>query len=326
MPEADPATTAGPSGGAPRSRWKTIAFHLVIVLINVLVLEVFLRLVDLRELRIFPEAARQPVEHDAELGWALIPNKVHSADVRINSIGLRDIELGPAGKPTVAFVGDSFVFGLGVKAEQRFTNLLRQEMPDVRVVNVGVAGYGTDQELLLLKRLWPKITPRVVVLIVCVDNDHEDNSRNARHGRSFKPYLVKAGDGWRFEGLPVPRGPRWYYEHDWLVGHVAVVRAALYLYMLVRHPSFSVPDPTSQLVAMMRDFVEGQGAKFLVGLQKRDPALEPALAAARIKYVSFEDVPQIGGGDNHWNPPGHVMVAQRLKALLAAEGALSARP
>lgn len=324
MPEADPATTARPSADAPRGRWTAVAFYAVIVVINLLALEVFLRMVDLRELRIFPEAARQPVDHDTELGWWHIPNKVHSADVRLNSIGLRDIELESGSKPTVAFVGDSFVFGLGVKAEQRFTDLLRSDLPDLRVVNVGVAGYGTDQELLLLKRLWPKLTPRVVVLIVCVDNDHEDNSRNARHGRHFKPYLVKAGDGWRFEGQPVPRGPRWYYENNWLVGHSALVRAVVYTYMLVRRPSFTVPDPTSQLVAMMRDFVEGQGARFLVGLQKRDPALEPALAAAKITYVTFEDAPQIGGGDNHWNPQGHVMVAQRLKTLLAAEGVLPA--
>jgi hypothetical protein len=317
---------AGTSKDAPRTRWKSIAFYAVIVIVNLLALEVFLRLVDLRELRIFPEAARQPVEHDAELGWAPVPNKVQSADIRINSIGLRDVELEPAGKPTVAFVGDSFVFGLGVKAEQRFTDLLRRDLPEMRVVNVGVAGYGTDQELLLLKRLWPKLEPRVVVLIVCVDNDHEDNSRNARHGRHFKPYLVKAGDTWRFEGLPVPRGPRWYYEHDWLVGHVTVVRAALYLYMLVRHPSFTVPDPTGPLVAMMRDHVQSQGAKFLVGLQKRDPGLEPFLKSSGIPYVTLEDAPQIGGGDNHWSPEGHAIVARRLKAFMSAEGALAARP
>lgn len=323
MPEADPAITAGSGGKVPRGRWKAIAFYGVIALVNLLALEVFLRLADFRELRVFPEAARQPVEYDAELGWTPIPNKTQSADIRINSIGLRDIELEPGGKPTVAFVGDSFVFGLGVNAEQRFTDLLRRERPDLRIVNVGVAGYGTDQEFLLLKRLWPKLTPRMVVLIVCVDNDHEDNSRNARHGRHFKPYLVRSGDGWRFEGLPVPRGPRWYYENNWLVGHVAVVRAGVYLYMLVRHPTRTVPDPTATLIAMMREFAEGQGAKFLVGLQKRDPALEPSLASAGIRYVSFEDAPQIGGGDNHWNPQGHAMVAQRLKALLAAEGAIA---
>jgi hypothetical protein len=265
---------------------------------------------------------RHPVEHDAELGWALIPNKVQ-ADIRINSIGLGDIELEPAAKPTVAFVGDSFVFGAGVNAEQRFTDLLRRDLPEMRVVNVSVAGYGTDQELLLLKRLWPKLEPRVVVLIVCVDNDHEDNSRNARHGRHFKPYVVKAGNMWRFEGLPVPRGPRWYYEQDWLVGHVAVVRAALYLYMLVRYPSFAVPDPTGPLVAMMRDHVQSHGAKFLVGLQKRDPSLEPFLQSNGIPYVTFEDAPQLGGGDNHWNPAGHAIVAQRLKAFMSAEGALA---
>jgi len=120
---------------------------------------------------------------------------------------------------------------------------------------------------------------------VCVDNAHEDNSKNARYGRNFKPYLVKVGNEWRFQGIPVPRGHRWYYAHNWFAERSLIVRLALEGYMLVRHPGVLVPDPTNRLVAMMRDFVESKGAKFLVGLQKADPDLEPFLTSQKISEL-----------------------------------------
>ena len=44
------------------------------------------------------------------------------------------------------FVGDSFVWGYDVEASERFTELLRDEFPGIRIVNAGVNAYGTDQD------------------------------------------------------------------------------------------------------------------------------------------------------------------------------------
>jgi hypothetical protein len=38
------------------------------------------------------------------------------------------------------------------------------------------SGYGTDQQFLLMKRLWNEINPKYVVLTFCVDNDRDDNT------------------------------------------------------------------------------------------------------------------------------------------------------
>ena len=59
-----------------------------------------------------------------------------------------------------------------------------RQVPQFRVANAGVAAYGTDQEYLLLRRLWPRIKPSVVVLIFCEINDGDDNSSNIRHGHT----------------------------------------------------------------------------------------------------------------------------------------------
>jgi hypothetical protein len=302
---------------------RAVALQVGLVLLTLAGLEVFLRVANFREVRLIPEQYRLPYEHDPELGWYPIANKVTQRGESINSIGLRDIELAPSAGPTMLFIGDSFVYGLGVKAEDRFTERLRQELPGTRIVNAGIAAYGTDQELLLLKRLWPRIEPSVVVLIVCVDNDHDDNSTNSRHGHTLKPYLTKVDGEWQFRGPPIPRGQQYYFYHNWLAQHSALVRYAIVGYMYTRYRAVTVPDPTAQLVGMMRDFVESHGAKFLVGLQHDDPDLEPYLAAQKIPYTRFDDAAVLPG-DDHWSPQGHAIVAERLMTLLAAEHALGA--
>jgi hypothetical protein len=297
------------------------ALQVGLVVLTLAGLELFLRVADFREVRLIPEQYRLPYQHDPELGWYPIPNKVTQRGESLNSIGLRDIELAPGPGRTILFVGDSFVYGLGVKAEERFTERLREELPGTRIVNAGVAAYGTDQELLLLKRLWPRIEPSVVVLIVCVDNDHDDNSTNSRHGHTLKPYLAKVDGEWRFLGPPIPLGQQYYFYNNWLAQHSALVRYAIVGYMYARYRAVTVPDPTSQLVGMMRDFVESHGAKFLVGLQHDDPDLEPYLSAQKIPYVRFDGAAVIPG-DDHWSPQGHATVARKLLTLLDAEHAL----
>jgi len=59
---------------------------------------------------------------------------------------------------------------------ERFTDILRDRLPAYHIANVGVTAYGTDQEYLLLERVWDRIRPNVVVLMVCVDNDRIENT------------------------------------------------------------------------------------------------------------------------------------------------------
>ena len=211
---------------------RTWGLFLLTLILTLGSIEVFLRIADFRDLRIAPDEYRLPYEYDPELGWFGIANKVKprgyssSFPITLNSLGLRDVELAPMTVPTILFVGDSFVYGNGVPVEVRFTERLRLKLPGFRIVNAGVAAYGTDQEYLLLRRLWPVIEPSIVVLIVCVDNDHADNSTNSVHGHALKPYLVKEGGQWHFRGITVPRNYRYYFDQNWLANHFFVVRLA----------------------------------------------------------------------------------------------------
>ncbi|MEJ0076040.1 MAG: hypothetical protein WDO17_11435 [Alphaproteobacteria bacterium] len=309
---------------ARRSRLRGVAVQLLILAFTLLAAEAILRAVDLRYLRAHRVGADRIYNYDAELGWFPVPNSdvsftgMRAIRVHHNSLGLRDIEPDTAPRPTIAFIGDSFVWGYDAEQNERFTELLRAKMPESRIVNAGVTAYGTDQELLLLRRLWERIQPSVVVLVVCVDNDRKDNTANTRQDGPYKPYFDTRQNA--FQGIPVPWSRHLYFADNWLARNSWVVRVALSAYVLVAHPPVSVPDPTERLIGMMKDFVESKGAKFLVGLQYREPALEAALTAMKIPFVSFDGAEHEFGDGDHWTPKGHELVAERLLTLFRDNG------
>ena len=308
---------------------------LCIALATLAALEILLRLANFRTLREGVSERSLSYRYDAELGWAPIPSStsivtnVRTIHVQHNSLGLRDIEFSLDSQPTIMFLGDSFVWGLDAEANERFTDLLRPRISSHKIVAAGVSGYGTDQEYLLLTRLWPKVQPAVVVLMFCTQNDRLDNGTNIRYEHYQKPYFVIAADGSLvLEGVPVPESPLQYIKEDWLTQHLWLARLAVSAYVSVRHPLLYVPDPTERLVSKVREFVEANGAKFLVGLQYNDPALIRHLQASRIPFVSFDGAeffPGPGAGA-HWTPDGHKLVAERVLGLLSENGIVQAGP
>jgi hypothetical protein len=121
-------------------------------------------------------------------------------------------------------------------------------------------------------------------------------------------------------GQPVPKSHLLYYRDDWLVRNLWLARLATDAYVRLRYPPVSVPDPTEKLVAKIREFVEANGAKFLVGIQNQDEALAAYLEASKIPFVKLEGAPFYtqGGWGPHWTPEGHNFVAERVLGLLSA--------
>jgi hypothetical protein len=311
----------------------------VILLVAAGCMEALLRFLDFRELRDgYGRGYPIVFQHDAELGWFPIPNSVAQFqgsrifNVAHNSLGLRDVELEPNSsegksgdvktRPTVLFIGDSFVWGYDVEAKDRFTELLRKDLPGTRIVNAGIPGYGTAQEYLLFQRLWDTIKPDVVVLVVCTDNDRDDNSSNRTSNGYFRPYLEQSADGgWRFAGQPVPRSRQAYFNGNALVHHSWLARLAVTAFVQARYLLVEVSDPTEQLVGMMRDLVEARGAKLLVGMTAahlRHLPLEAYLQREGIRSLYFgeAEIYRVDGG--HWTPHGHAEVASLLRPLLQA--------
>jgi len=317
-------------GKNAQCRLCVVLLYAAIVVMTLGTCEVILRLYDPEVLRIELDERNLLYRYDSELGWFPVPNSfaqytaTRTVVVRHNSLGLRDREYGDIAKETFLFLGDSFVWGYDVEANERFTDILQRDLPTERIVNGGVSGYGTDQEYLLMKRLWTHIRPSVVVLIFDFDNDDDFNTSNQVYAGYYKPYYVLAPDGGgEFKGIPVPKSRRYFFTESWLARNSLLARLAVSVFVALAHPEIHVPDPTEHLIAMMRQFVEANGARFLVGLEHRGPKLEAFLRAQGIPYTSFDDAPHYPAHGEHWTPEGHALVATRLRALFAGTGLLS---
>ena len=197
---------------------------LLSTLVTLVALEVILRVADFRALREGESERSLTYRYDAELGWAPVPNSssvvttARTIHVQHNSLGFRDIEFERDARPRMLFIGNSFVWGVDAEANERFTDLLRSRIADYATVNAGVSGYGTDQEYLLLQRIWAEIQPSIVVLIFCTANDRLDNGTNIRYDGYQKPYFATANDGTlELRGQPVPISRQLFIKQNWLV-------------------------------------------------------------------------------------------------------------
>jgi hypothetical protein len=314
---------------------KSVAVSLGMAIVTLIALEVFLRIADFRELREGVNERSLSYRYDPELGWAAVPGSTSTVTnartfhVQHNSLGLRDVEFRLDDRPTIMFLGDSFVWGLDAEADEMFTELLRKRVPGFKIMAAGISGFGTDQEYLLLKRLWAKVKPAVVVLMFCTQNDRLDNSTNIRYEGYHKPYFVTAPDGSLvLQGQPVPASRLQLFKENWLVRNLWLARIVATSYIKIRYPLLYVPDPTEQLVSKIRDFVNANGAKFLVGLQYNDPELVRHLQASQIPFVSFDGAEFYPGASEgtHWTPEGHKLVAERVLGLLSKNHIVRAGP
>jgi hypothetical protein len=148
---------------------------------------------------------------DPERGWALRPGaagwwrKEGLAWVRISSAGLRDVEHAvpkPRGRLRIAVLGDSCVEALQVPVAETFWKLLERRLARcpaaagraVEALDFGVAGYGTAQELLTLRREVWRFQPDAVLLAFYPGNDVRNNARPLEQD-PLRPYFTVGPDG-----------------------------------------------------------------------------------------------------------------------------------
>ncbi len=277
-----------------------------------------------------PDERTLSYRYDSELGWFPIENSsgqfVGSRTIHIghNADGFRDRPHGAKTKPRIAFLGDSFVWGYDVEANERFTELLQKRLPGWEVLNLGVSGYGTDQELILLQRWWDRYQPDVVMLVFS-DDDLFTNGFNEYLYSYYKPYFEEADGRLVERGVPVPKSFRYYRrEHQILLGS----RLAQFLcarYLAWRSPYYACTNnPTLPILLTMKNYVEAKGAKFAMGFvtEAQADGKRAFCAAGKIDSVFLLEAalqkwdyvyPSQG---NHWTPKGHQQVCSTLSTFL----------
>jgi hypothetical protein len=125
--------------------------------------------------------------------------------VTINSHGMRDREHTlekPANCVRVAVLGDSYPEAMQFPPDASVCVRLEEELKrcrafqgkTVEVLNFGVGGYGTAQELLCLRKSVWQFSPDIILLAFSPGTDVKDNSKKLSNG-GLRPYYLLNGNG-----------------------------------------------------------------------------------------------------------------------------------
>jgi hypothetical protein len=126
-------------------------------------------------------------------GWYTAEGRSY---IRINASGWHDKErplAKPAGVTRIAILGDSYTDALQVPEDSAFPAILERTLNNTlpgryEVLNFGVGGFGTGQELLALRHYALKYAPDAVILAFTIVNDVSDNSRALKRV-DYVPYF-----------------------------------------------------------------------------------------------------------------------------------------
>lgn len=350
---------------------------LLSIIIGLACLELFIRLGFALLPRFMPliyvggAHPRNLVIADGQTGYALNPGfacketndyEEYHVNVKINSLGMRDYEnnaasLGHKGGYKIMGIGDSYTFGEGVELDQSYLalleNMLRQEYAprEITVFKAGVPGYGTKQEVELLKKRISLLKPDLVIMALLADE----------YQRSNDPYAY-------LEGYIVDRSK---VDKLYLVGgrlyssraknkKLGLIDAAIKHYYLTpqfmqhtfktirkrnkpKSPRQNLPLNKEQLrqkfsytLLLLKEFkglCEANGAKpmliLIEGDERQNEYLYQQASALGIptldllpyfKKAAEDNIPYHFQRDKHWNPQGHKICAWALYDFILEEG------
>lgn len=184
-------------------------------------------------LRAFGVAYPLPYYPDPHCGSRLRPGfqgwytKEGRAFITVNSAGFRDREhtlTKPPGAVRIAVLGDSFAEALQVPLENTFWSVLQDELRrrrvfgerPVEVLNFGISGHGTAQQLQVLRHYVFDYQPDLVLLAFFAGNDVRNNSRQLESDQVKPFYEVSDGQ--------LVLDEQFLQHPDYLKAHTAQVR------------------------------------------------------------------------------------------------------
>jgi hypothetical protein len=159
---------------------KKVSLSVTSLLITLIALEIALRIFGynpLRDARDVSDSVLRPSAY-TELKYELTPGasgEAWGSDIKINSQGFRGPEpSSDASKQRVIVLGDSIAFGNNLPLEATFSFQLQQRLVsegrNIEILNFGVGGYDTLQEVSLLEIRGLKYHPALVVVAYCLND------------------------------------------------------------------------------------------------------------------------------------------------------------
>ncbi len=287
----------------PRNLKKKLLLVAFGLLFGLLMTEVFLRVIGYSYPLFYTT--------DYYRGFALQPGatghyqREGESDVRINSDGLRDREHAktkPEDTVRIAVLGDSFSEAMHVPMEQTFWFLLERRLQEcnafpgrkVEVINFGVSGYGTAQELLTLRQKVWEYSPDVVVLAFTTYNDIYDNSRALSRTEEVPYFVYRNGEltydtSFRESPTYLRRDSKLNRLGRWLHNSLRVVQLVHYV----------------QFVAKLK-LTDWRNRRRLAAQNQSKPADASSPAVRNAADIGIDNMIYIEPQDEHWKEAWHV--------------------
>jgi hypothetical protein len=267
---------------------------------------------------------------DRELGWVSAP-----VGDEVNAAGFRDPRAFDAAtaagaRPRVVVLGDSFMWGAGVDADQTVPRQLERALGDeTAVFNVSVPGWGLDQMYLAWLRYRDVLRPDVVVVAFIDDDVDRVLMTYRQRERLTKPAFRLDGDRLVLRGTDPPPG---------------TIAAALSSSVVARCFGLTLERATTarslarRILGILAEDAAARGARVVV---LRIPDGEVVGSAVRRRWWTLRGFPDAAPGaayveplveletlqragktpyvaDGHLSADGSAAVAARLAALLAS--------
>jgi hypothetical protein len=228
------------------------------------------------------------IQYDASLyrtskvtGWTLRPNasgwwiSEGHAYARINGAGMHDDREFPVQKPAgtvrVAVLGDSMTAGVQVDAKDTFSRVAERQLAGcatfsgrkVEVLNFGVPGFGTAQELIDYRTRVARFNPDIVVLAFYTNNDIANNHRKLNPVDAAKsPYFLLREGHLVLDDSFLASASKYGLLRD-LFGNMANRSRLVQLaaQVLIRGRLFR-PQKAAEMAAIIKDF--GPGSELFI--------------------------------------------------------------
>jgi hypothetical protein len=216
-------------------------------------------------------------------GWHTEENPQY---IHVNDLGMRDAPRKVAREPNtfrIAVLGDSFTEAMQVPLESTFPAVLERALAasgpfrgrKIEVLNFGVSGYGTAQELLTLRYFVSRFRPDLVLLAFCTGNDVYNNHPNLNPTNADAAPYFRFDNGRLIEQLPFSRsetGQRLAILRNYssrVINHVRLLQLATDAFYASLH-RLDQPDP-QKIADLGADYLDR-----LIYLPPFHPAMEEA--------------------------------------------------
>ena len=302
------------------------------------------------------QSSGKSITLDEELGWLPASNYVFNADkkdasgksysvkIQANNDGLR-IFGNPQeeNKKKVLFLGDSFTHAIEVSDNKTYCSILKNTL-SIEVFAIGVRGYGTLQEYMILDKYVDEIRPDIIV-IQFHSNDFSNNYyelelRSIWHNNAMRrPYFTNNGIIYRLpKNFPAIRHIINKYSQFLyaIIGRIDLLKArhSKPVEYIIQEKGMSYPffrdsvEITEQLIKKIKLRIPSTTQVYAFSADGINPFYDELKRISEINGIHFIDgIPQAVGSakiatraedNSHWNEAGHQIAANVLEHYFEA--------